>query len=101
MRSKPQVRATALRREQQSQGQTSTGRGVSRPVLRSAPSTSKSTTGKETFNVPAPTFEISMVSKGNPNANESPVGFSLHETFHLTMNANATISAFASNSRCK
>ncbi len=66
---------------------------------------SGSTTATETFNVPGLTFEITMVSKGNLKADDEllseSLNFSFHETFHLTMNANGTITATAFNSFCK
>ena len=59
-----------------------------------------STTGKQTWNIPLPPFELTLVSKGNLKANETETNYAFHQMFHITMNANGVISATAANASC-
>src|SRR5690242_9410945 len=72
-----------------------TGLGVADQVAYSG-----STTGKETYNVPAPTFELTMDVKGNLQSAATPTNFTLHELFHITMNANGAVTATVDNTSC-
>ena len=61
-----------------------------------------STTGKNSYNLPAPTFEITLATNGNLQSNEPvPTTFVLHQNVHVTMNANGVISATVDNLNCQ
>jgi hypothetical protein len=63
---------------------------------------SGSTSGNVSANVPLPPFEVTVTTKGNLQSSEAvPTNFSLHQNFHLTMNANGVISATVDNVNCQ
>jgi hypothetical protein len=60
-----------------------------------------STTGMNSYNLPAPTFELTMSINGNLQSSEIvPTTYSLHQNVHVTMNANGVISATVDNLNC-
>ncbi len=61
-----------------------------------------STAGNVSANVPLPPFEVTVTTKGNLQSSDAvPANFSLHQNFHLTMNATGAISATVDNVHCK